>query len=741
MSEVDSLSDSDWLDIASNRESDDNDSVISGDSYSEDLGLTPLSRRSSISISSSRDGDVDAWEGFVEGPGDEEAQSPEPATVMPPLTAVTIESSMAVPKAMAGAIHDSIEEQRVNEALDQSMISTLSASRSSTASAHVSIRDLRLSFPDPLTSSQIESNRSCEGVEVSDATLDTDILTDETNDVDNSAVVIDPFGLYLEEGRAPTTFTSTATEQAFDEDKTPYEVVLYGSPSSIKWSFVSALIEKAGLISGHTLVEVVSSTDQLTRSLKLQSKVDDALLSDTHVIPVYDRTGYMEEVPNFQTLIKRPSLAVVYLPLTMHTPVAIDHTLYLPVLVSSLFIESGVSQDIAQKDWDALSIPGDKIAHLTPNTEFPIFNGSDTEGILDVRAHRLLQRLLPVAKKRPAKVLSDHISPAQAVTFFALMSLIVGFAMNTAFRKSTTPTPTVTTTSTPVSTFWGIFGPVNHTSITTTTARVNTPIITTNKEFSLSIFNPGTTSLSLTTDIQLTKASSSAAPAIVASHCKFPTWTDKVKSAKDIIVRPVIQLSAETGPSKTVAAPFTKTSRSVSKTATLGLAVESLSQVFDDRVAHLRNEYRVDELIDSLDDLARAIRRQTLHRVNKGKGKAKQIRDQVQSRHERARGKAKELKKKGEEIIYLASSEFVEKTNLAKKRARDITNQLANMESWRTYQKAHSDWVTLLKEKGREGSDNRLWRGNLKGKCKEGMTHNGHRGFFSRSLTNIYLAY
>lgn len=75
-----------------------------------------------------------------------------------------------------------------------------------------------------------------------------------------------------------------------------------------------------------------------------------------------------------------------------------------------------MSQDIAKRDWDAMSIPEDKIAHLSFNTEFPIFNGSDAEDIRDVRAHRLLQRLLSATKKRHARVISDHISPAQAVT-------------------------------------------------------------------------------------------------------------------------------------------------------------------------------------------------------------------------------------------------------------------------------------------------------------------------------------
>ncbi|KAG6873945.1 hypothetical protein C0995_008984 [Termitomyces sp. Mi166 len=743
MSEVDSLSDSDWLDIASNRESDDNDSVISGDSCSEDLGLTPVSRRSSISIGSSRDGDIDAWEGFVEGAGDEEPQSIEPATAMLPLTAVMVVSAMmTASEATMGAIHDPVEEQRVNEALDQSMISTLSASRSSTASAHGSIRDLRLSFPDPLTSSQNELNRSYEDVPQSKATLDTDVPADETNDIDHSAVAIDPFGLYFEEDACPIISAPAVTEQALDEDKALFEVVLYGSPSSIKWSFVSALMEKAGLVSGHTLVELVPSVDQLTRFLQLRPKVDDPFLNDTHVIPVYDRTENVKDVSSSRVLVKRPSLAIVYLPSTLRMPIAPDHTLYLPVFVPSPLMGSNVSKDMAKRDWDALSIPNNKVVHVNMDTEYPIFNSSNVQDIQDVRAHRLLQRLLSVAKKRPVKVLSDHISPAQAVTLFALMSLIVGFAMNTALRKSTTPTPTTTTTSAPVSTFWGIFGPdVNHTSVPATTARASTPMMATHKELSLSIFNPGTTSLSITSNSQLTKASSPVTPAVVASHYKPSSWTDKVKSAKDLIVRPVTQLSAEAGPSTTVATQTIATSRSASKTAPMGLNVESLSQTLDERVARIRNEYRVDELIESLDDLARAIRRQTLHRVDKGKGKAKEIKDQVQYRHERARGRAKELKKKGEEIIYLAGTEFVERTNMAKKRARDITTHLANTEPWRTYQKARADWVTLLKEKGREGSNKRLEKkGSSKGKCKKTMKSSSPCSLFARSLADFYLA-
>ena len=63
-SEVDSLSDSDWLDISSSRESDDLDSDCSRESYAGGDG--PRSRRSSSSNGSIRDAEVDAWEGLVE---------------------------------------------------------------------------------------------------------------------------------------------------------------------------------------------------------------------------------------------------------------------------------------------------------------------------------------------------------------------------------------------------------------------------------------------------------------------------------------------------------------------------------------------------------------------------------------------------------------------------------------------------------------------------------------------------
>ncbi|KAG6820946.1 hypothetical protein H0H93_009182 [Arthromyces matolae] len=741
MSEFDALSDSDWLDIASNRESDDTDSVISADSHcSEDAGLIPLSRRSSMSIGSSREGEVDAWEGFLEESSEDEVQSIIPETVASPVTAVMIEYPMPWSNSDTtdGTAHDPFEEQRVNEALDQSMMSTLSASRSSATSTHASLRDLRLSFPDPLTSStpsRNELNSSYEGVSLCDAMVDADLTTDGSSNINCTNVSLLPLsGEDTAEDPGALKSTPVVTGETFKEEQPLFEVVLYGSPSSIKWSFVLSLVEKAAgaLVSDHGFVEVTFNADQATRCLQIRSEVD---VNVNHVVSVYDRTDDVGNVPTSHALAKRPSLAIIYLP--ARVTITTDHSLYLPVLAPSYSPDDAISRHhLARRDWDFLSVPSDKVVQVGNDTESVIFDGGNAE-IQVIRAHRLLDRLLAVAKRRPAKVLSDHIRPAQAVTL------------------STPPTPTMAATS-PIAPYSGISSIVtNHTtSVLAPIASTETTMMTTEKEVSLSIFSPGTTSLSIIPDSTLNQAASSVPDTTGSASCKPSPWVAKLKSAKNIMIRPATSIVNEVEPSTTVI-PLTGGGSGPSKTTALGLVVETLTEALDGHVARLRSEYRVDELLESLDDLTRAIHRQTVYRIDKGKGKAKEIkdtfsetldaqvarlrneyhvddmvesldeigrelrrqaiyrvdkgkgkakdiRDIVQYRHERARSKARDLKKKGEEIMYRASAEIKERTNNAKKKARDITDSLANSESIRSYQKLHEEWVAILKEKGGE---------------------------------------
>lgn len=282
MSEFDSLSDSDWLDIAS-RASDDNDSVSSH----EGLSSRPLSRRSSISFGSSHESEVEAWEGFVDESGDE-SNVEHGMCLVRPLTMTTPSESLPI-GIIPDISHDSNDDKQVREALDQSMIGTLSASRTSSAghSAHASIRDLRLSFPDPLTSSRDQLTKSY--TEVPDSgSLST------PNDADATISLADSLASSYEcEPEASPAMSHAAHHEVTQHDSNPsnpvLDIILYGFSSPIKWSFVQNFIQKAAHASGNVVLNTLDPNAGPMQTLELRcgKDQDDSILTS---INVYDST-------------------------------------------------------------------------------------------------------------------------------------------------------------------------------------------------------------------------------------------------------------------------------------------------------------------------------------------------------------------------------------------------------------------------------------------------------------------
>ncbi|KAF9468100.1 hypothetical protein BDZ94DRAFT_1154735 [Collybia nuda] len=708
MSELDSLSDSDWLDIASNRGSDDNDSIISGDSDRDETGFrVPLSRRSSMSIGSSREGDVEAWEGFVDDSGDEDALKLESADS--PAIAAGLEATIGE-EGVVDSAHDLAEEQRVKAALDQSLISTLSASRSSSASTHTSLRDLRLSFPDPLSNSHDELHRSYDDVSPSENTFSaTDIATDHTTNPTDATMEV-PLSTVN-----PDTFTTTP-EVTLDDmrlhprgvKKAEFEVFLYGRTSSVKWSFVRELVKKAIATSGRSVIDMSLSTTDDIRLLRLKRQYAEPLFS-SEFVPVHDWTDGV--TGHIQDVSYKPSLAIVYLPSLLYA--LPSHTLYVPVFVPPPDYtgqdDIDATRMIACEDWETLRVPSDKVLNLNEDLNSPVFDVGKVNNIHHFAAHQILQRLLTQAKKGSVKSISEHLNSVHAVTLFALMSLIVGFAINTTFRvPPSTPTPTIEASG-PSSTFWGMFGPeVNRTAATPAAARANVPAMTAQpKDFSLSIINTGTTSLAITSKDKSLVIS--ATPIVEGVRTLSPPIIDKVKLVRDVIIRPSTQLSSiDPKPSMSsvshdhnaVAGPSTE------KLVT-GLSlrvVGALSEVLDVKVKTLVKSVQtdLDELIDSLDELSRAISHQTQTAIQRSKGKAKAVRERVYHRNDKARGKAKELKKRGEKFLSSAGKHLKGKTTIAKQRARDLTQTFSMTDTWKMYRMTHAEWVVKLKDKGRD---------------------------------------
>lgn len=283
VSEHDSQSDSDWLDIAStDRDSDDNDSIYSSrETDHEDLSH-PRSRRSSLSYGSSRDGDVDAWEGLIDDSADEGM----PNDVLAPNPHVPSLAEQPATFDLNPTQDTSPEELRVNEGLDQSMISTLSSSRSSSlhgSTLHNSSRDLRLSFPDPITSSCRELlSTSYEEIQPT-----SDILPSPTDsDVPSDARQVDD-----EEMLSVSQILSTQPQATTAPSPSAPElkVFLYGFPTISKWPIVNTLLQKVAHGAGLTITPDLNNLQGSIRRLTVSGSFehDHAF---PRVITVLDRT-------------------------------------------------------------------------------------------------------------------------------------------------------------------------------------------------------------------------------------------------------------------------------------------------------------------------------------------------------------------------------------------------------------------------------------------------------------------
>ena len=288
-SELGDLSDSDWLDIASSRVSEDDDSVVGFDSDREDADGRPFSRHSFSSLASSSDEVVEGWEGLIEDSADEA-----PFAGVEPSTDLNhpVDALLSDPTLPADAAEDP-EDERVKAALDQSMISTLSSSRSNslanslqTSIVH-STRSLRLSFPDPTTSRPDSLSTSFEELPPSD----THHATSEDGNVvsANSGTTADPLRVPSPEPAAQAAVPQKISKGLALPTKTTFTVVLYGSSLASKMFFVDMLLEKWALGSKLATAEKVSVTPRtIVYTLKGVNADGHSL---ERAVTVVDKTG------------------------------------------------------------------------------------------------------------------------------------------------------------------------------------------------------------------------------------------------------------------------------------------------------------------------------------------------------------------------------------------------------------------------------------------------------------------
>lgn len=709
LSEVESLSDSEWLDIASGRESD-SDSIYSSRGTDQGRTSRSRSRRSSFSYGSSRDGDVDAWEGLIEDSADEGVV---PDTVRPSGSPLASNQGHFTTPTDENA-GDVTEEQRVKEGLDQSMISTLSSSRSSSVHASTVItssRDLRLSFPDPIFSSREELS----------STLCEDILSPSSStmfsgpDPDVTVHITDPGGpdLFHAPGSssAPTTIDDVVSA-LLDSD---LNVSLYGFHYPHKWSFVSTLLEKVVRGARLTIATPLEEMDGPVRQLHIEGRTDRSIFYP-RVITVIDRTqGDMEDpLADFST--GHPSLAIVFLPFSsLQLP---EHSAYLPVLVPApCAIDSLQSGDAirnsAQEAWDLLNVPGDRVLRLS-YTAPCVVNADVIESLPSYRAYRAFDRIFSRGKKKSVKL---SINSPHTLTIFTMVSLVLGVMVGSTFRgaaPAVTPTPVTTAVASASSTpfFWALLHPVinrSHESIPAKTESTAISVHSSLKDFALSVFNPDPTSVSISHET-LTSGFRSAA-----------SFSEKLKLSKDVILRPTSSLMSLEGstnslsviPSMTSskshvaeAVPTPSSPALASSTLTLSFLQDYLPKFVDTHAPAVLAAVNADmqDIIDALDSLVQAISRQAHVMIAQTNAliqystvqfeqrapELEAIIDAFNARNEHAQRRAKELKDNGAKWLHEAGDALMNRASRARGKAKEITEEMEQIwaesrEKWEMY--------------------------------------------------------
>ncbi|KAF8842118.1 hypothetical protein BDN67DRAFT_1001898 [Paxillus ammoniavirescens] len=693
ISEPESLSDSDWLDIATtDRESDENDSICSSRGTDhEHLSLRSRSRRSSLSCGSSRDGDVDAWEGLIEDSADEGMPDDVPAPPHVPLVFQAPMSSNLNPTE-----DTSPEELRIQEGLDQSMISTLSSSRSSSLHAstvHTSSRDLRLSFPDPITSSREEIlNTSYEDVgspsdttfSATDPEITVDLLQTENEEMLSASQVLPPQSQDLEATSVPACLGPEL------------KVILYGLSSPFKWSLIDNLLQRVVCGAGLTTTTDLQSIEGSTRQLFVTGH-SERDRSFPRIITVVDKTLQRQdstEDPALMHPADLPSLAVVYMPSC--PPRLPGHVLYLPVLASpTCSIDIPEYKDVelgsAQGTWDMFNVPDHQLLRISGTGEPTVVDKQAIDKLEPSQAYRAFSRVW--SGNRSAVKLA--VANAHAWTIIAILSLLLGVVLRPAFLTVTQPvttTPVTIDSNCTLSSIWQLLRPVAPREYDAPFATPDTPVVTSSsfKDFALSVFNAESTSLSL--------------PRVnpTSFHRVAPsTLSERLRLSKDLMLQPSLSVLAPDNRPKALSV-IPETSPTVSRRSSPAPTGHSVSALVYTSIPSVVKEYApvvsaivnqdVQDILDALDALVQAISRQAQAIVTQANAlvqhsaahlersmqSLENIKDTFFTRNEHAQRRAKEMKEQGVKLLYDAREAFSTGARFSKGKACELAGELAN---------------------------------------------------------------
>ncbi|EED84291.1 predicted protein [Postia placenta Mad-698-R] len=679
LSELESMSDSDWLDIASSRASD-TDSVA-GFSSDRDLDARPSSRQSFNSNGSSRDSDVHAWVGLADDLPDESPRLPLSLTAR----SVAYNSDLAplIPDEQETEDHE--EEQRVKAALDQSMMSTLSAtaSRSNSNSLNASLssivqsRDLRLSFPDPLTSSRdaLLNTSYDHVVDHIDADVLPSMTADSVPETDPAPTTADP-GAHA----TPVVPEDDTCEAAISPD---FYIVLYGSSSAVKWSLIDKLLERAAKGQGLTLTsKIVGLIDGYVRFLSASDT------SHNRVVSVLDRTEVLSADDVGFSIIDLPCSA--------------DQLLD------------------AEQHWETLGVSRRKIVALSSGSSVVDQEDVDRAGTRQIT--RALRPLFFANERKPAQ----RLAVKHAWKILAVFSVVLGCAIKGSLNHAALQSMSSQQQTAPPPT-WSLASPITpaiNQSIpapATHSALIPSAL----KDLALAVLSPSIVtstpgagpSTVPSTEHAAPNSASEDAPSECACGCGLITWAGKSHRDTDLALRPTPPPPSVRQSGKSALAlipsPTHHQGKGKGKGREIAPADESLFAVGTWSGTSLSNYLSlhsvasvvvrdIQEILDALDELSYAILRQTALVWESSKDAALALQAMVQHEHKRMLTKAAELTEFGGRLLSSVQERVRGRVAIAKSNAKAVRKSVLPARVWKAATRLQTPDVGNIRKLARE---------------------------------------
>jgi len=388
--------------------------------------------------------------------------------------------------------------------------------------------------------------------------------------------------------------------------------------------------------------------------------------------------------------------------------VSVKHTSYLPILVPRDNMSTTSTDDHKRRadaeSWAEASIGPDALFSIKQDAG-SVIDINDVSNIPASRAHDALQRLMTRAfdaRRRLAESLRETQTASDCNTSHlfrtavtgGLLAIVAILLVRLCVPAKQLPTPA----SQPSSTGRASIFPVANKSSSPVASNSAALVPSSLKDFALAVFNPVPSSPRASPSPPAKQGPSTSRAntdtekkELESGDGKLMTWSERVKSSKDLILPGSSSLSFEARSKKALSliVPQHTTTPPEEPPSALSIRlIDSLSQIFDVRALSEVVRHDMKELSDALDQLMIVIGKQTAAIMEESKGTSKVLRERLEQRHGKAKVRARQLKGQlGGQLLTYVGGEIKCRAEQAKGKARQMAETLVLSEAWNVHRK------------------------------------------------------